>query len=532
MKKLWKSAAVLSVCLIAWLGVNTAAYADVKSSVWILSGYEHFSGGLDLSAQTGDRSGNGWQWKAKEQQLILNGAKLYFTDDGVTLPDGAEIVLSADKRNVLIGEMDYGGSTMNGTGNLKISGSGELNIYSDNDGLTVEGEVILSGGTVNIYADDYGLSAGETCRIEAGSLMVDSTYTGLQCTEYIQQGGTVRMHTNNNAVWSESLVMNAGELYIEATVEGIYTDQFEMNGGLVDLAAAREGLAVREGNCIINDGTLQIKGYKSYKPLRGIYFYDKGQLIMHGGQLDITTCQCDNDDLLMNYAIGGVLDPAANDQRRVIIDGGEIKLSGKRVIEFVTGAPTGEIDESQMPLPEDVLQIDPTLVEMNGLQVGRIKQIAEGRHFEWYLYSMFEEGQPAQNAVLTARSSRIGGVYIDGKEISWNAADKGEFYIDENGRAMVPLRALTEAMGCTAVWQEDDQSIVITDKQGTTIVFYLDQTTYWVNGEKRDMDTAAISLPPGRTYIPLRFAAESLGAQVKMIDEAEEGFRITITTAE
>ena len=199
MKKLWKSAAVLSVCLIAWLGVNTAAYADVKSSVWILSGYEHFSGGLDLSAQTGDRSGNGWQWKAKEQQLILNGAKLYFTDDGVTLPDGAEIVLSADKRNVLIGEMDYGGSTMNGTGNLKISGSGELNIYSDNDGLTVEGEVILSGGTVNIYADDYGLSAGETCRIEAGNLMVDSTYTGLQCTEYIQQGGTCLLYTSDAA---------------------------------------------------------------------------------------------------------------------------------------------------------------------------------------------------------------------------------------------------------------------------------------------------------------------------------------------
>lgn len=44
------------------------------------------------------------------------------------------------------------------------------------------------------------------------------------------------------------------------------------------------------------------------------------------------------------------------------------------------------------------------------------------------------------------------------------------------------------------------------------------------------MDTTAVSLPPGRTHVPLRFVAERWGAQVEMSSEADGTARIMITT--
>ena len=44
------------------------------------------------------------------------------------------------------------------------------------------------------------------------------------------------------------------------------------------------------------------------------------------------------------------------------------------------------------------------------------------------------------------------------------------------------------------------------------------------------MDTTAVSLPPGRTHVPLRYVAESLGATVNASATAE-GMRIDIESA-
>lgn len=536
MNKMLKSAAIFAICLITLLGAGSIAYADAMSSVWAFSGYEQFKSGLDLSVQTEDRSGNGWQWKAKERQLILSGAKFYFPDEGLTLPDGAEIVLNTGKRNVMIGEGIYGSNTVYGLGDITISGSGELNIYSDDDGLITEGDVILSGGTLNVYAAYDGMTVEGVCCIEAGSLSIDSSEAGLGCSNYVQQGGIVCINSYGTGLWSDSVVMEAGELQVESLDAGIYTEQLEMNGGLIELAAARMGIMMYEGDCIINDGVLKIKGYKSYDLMCGIDWLGSGQFIMHDGEVEITTCQCNNKEMIMNYALGSVVDAEALDKRRIVIDGGKMSLSGGQAIMITTNYYALENDESKVPLPEEIIQINTDRMDMDGLQVGKVKQTLntkEGETWYRYTYGLTKDDQIVSNAVLTAKqsieqSAGITRLYIDGREIALSSIG-GKVYIDENGRTMMPLRALSEAMGCTTRWDAGDQSITITTEQGEMIIFYLDQKTYWVNGEQRQMDTTAISLPPGRAYVPLRFAVEGLGAQVEMTSEANGISNIMIT---
>lgn len=77
----------------------------------------------------------------------------------------------------------------------------------------------------------------------------------------------------------------------------------------------------------------------------------------------------------------------------------------------------------------------------------------------------------------------------------------------KNGVTLVPLRAISEALGGEVSWDAETQTVVI--KNGDTVVqITANSTTATVNGE-----TVKISAPPtkncGRTYVPLRFLAEA-----------------------
>ncbi len=54
---------------------------------------------------------------------------------------------------------------------------------------------------------------------------------------------------------------------------------------------------------------------------------------------------------------------------------------------------------------------------------------------------------------------------------------------------------------------------IATTKSRRTIIFTIDESTYYVNGQRRTMDTTPVILE-SRTLLPIRFLAESLGAQV------------------
>ncbi len=93
-----------------------------------------------------------------------------------------------------------------------------------------------------------------------------------------------------------------------------------------------------------------------------------------------------------------------------------------------------------------------------------------------------------------------------------------------NGRTMVPLRFVGEAMGAEIEWEGTEQKITFT-LFGKQIILRVGASTAMVNGEPVMLD-ASPTIIGGRTLVPVRFVSENLGAKVDW-DGGQQ--RITIT---
>jgi hypothetical protein len=82
----------------------------------------------------------------------------------------------------------------------------------------------------------------------------------------------------------------------------------------------------------------------------------------------------------------------------------------------------------------------------------------------------------------------------------------------ENGRTLVPMRDIFEALGATVVWNPGDQSIVA-QRESTRVALQIGNRTAHVDGRNVWLDQAPV-IHNGSTLVPLRFVSEALGAQV------------------
>ena len=98
-------------------------------------------------------------------------------------------------------------------------------------------------------------------------------------------------------------------------------------------------------------------------------------------------------------------------------------------------------------------------------------------------------------------------VLLDGSPLSFDVPPK-----TINGRTMVPLRAIFEALGAAIVWDAAARTVTA-NNGGTTVVLTIGSTTPTVNGSIVEIDQPGILLG-GRTMVPLRFVAESFGVAV------------------
>ena len=81
-----------------------------------------------------------------------------------------------------------------------------------------------------------------------------------------------------------------------------------------------------------------------------------------------------------------------------------------------------------------------------------------------------------------------------------------------NSRTMLPIRLVAEFLGAEVAWNGAEQSVTIT-KEDTMIVIYIGQELALVNGESVQLDAPAF-IENDRTFLPLRFVTENLGAEV------------------
>lgn len=82
-----------------------------------------------------------------------------------------------------------------------------------------------------------------------------------------------------------------------------------------------------------------------------------------------------------------------------------------------------------------------------------------------------------------------------------------------NGRTLVPIRAVVEAMKGVVEWEEATQTVTLS-LNGSVIKLQIGSTTAYLNGEERILD-----VPPqifnGRTLLPIRFIAEGFQFNVE-----------------
>ncbi len=95
------------------------------------------------------------------------------------------------------------------------------------------------------------------------------------------------------------------------------------------------------------------------------------------------------------------------------------------------------------------------------------------------------------------------------------------------GRTLVPVRAIFEALGATVEWNPVTQSIKAI-KGSLIITMQIGQKTAYISDVPKTLDVPA-RLYNNRTLVPLRFVGEALGAKV---DWNEQTRKIIITTGE
>jgi len=81
-----------------------------------------------------------------------------------------------------------------------------------------------------------------------------------------------------------------------------------------------------------------------------------------------------------------------------------------------------------------------------------------------------------------------------------------------NGRTLVPLRGIFEALGAQIQWDSNTKTITAT-KGSLVIVLKVGESTAYINNEKVSVDTPA-KIVSGRTFVPLRFVSEAMGSTV------------------
>jgi hypothetical protein len=82
----------------------------------------------------------------------------------------------------------------------------------------------------------------------------------------------------------------------------------------------------------------------------------------------------------------------------------------------------------------------------------------------------------------------------------------------KNDRTYVPMRYLGEILGAEVVWDDAARTVTLT-RGDTTVVFTIGSTSYTVNGEAKTADVAP-EITNSRTMLPARFVAEAFGAVV------------------
>jgi hypothetical protein len=91
----------------------------------------------------------------------------------------------------------------------------------------------------------------------------------------------------------------------------------------------------------------------------------------------------------------------------------------------------------------------------------------------------------------------------------------------KKGTTFVPIRFISEVFGAKVEWQNIGKGRVIIKLKDKEIILDIDKTTAFINKKPYTL-LAPPEIVNGRTFVPVRFISEGLGAEVKWIAQTQE----------
>lgn len=109
-------------------------------------------------------------------------------------------------------------------------------------------------------------------------------------------------------------------------------------------------------------------------------------------------------------------------------------------------------------------------------------------------------------------------------EVNFSGLEMDQAAYINNGRTLVPFRFLGESLGADIAWDstKNQASLKLVN---TEVKVTIGSKTAYVNGRTYTLDVPA-QIKGGRTFIPLRFVSEALGAEVEYENDTKQ---VTIT---
>ncbi len=101
-------------------------------------------------------------------------------------------------------------------------------------------------------------------------------------------------------------------------------------------------------------------------------------------------------------------------------------------------------------------------------------------------------------------------IVVNGEPVSSSDA---KAFTDKNSRTMIPIRFVSEQLGAKVDWNKQTQEVSVSQAD-KVIKLKIGEKQVNLNDTAKQLDTAAI-VKEGKTYVPLRFVSEALGAQVQ-----------------
>ena len=358
------------------------------------------------------------------------------------------------------------------------------------------------GGTVTVTGGSYTSNGlGSPAVYSTADITVNDAELVSNLSEGVCIEGKNSVTLNNVNLTANNSQMNGNATFLDSIM--IYqsmsgdadsgTSSFTANGGTIN---SKNGhvFHVTNTNAVINLNGVTVNNEGSENVLLSVC--DDGW----NGAGNIATLNANGQKLSGNILVGSNSTLTLNLNNSVAFTGtvsGNITNAKGQAVSETVGTVNVTLDETS----KWILTADTYVSSFDG---NAANVITNG-------YTLYVNGTALSGTTAADTAKNDITVSVNGNQVDFSAYDNALPYI-ENDRTLVPIRALAENMGFTVDWADETKTVTIKGDD-TEIILVIDSDKATVNGETYTLDVPA-RITSDRTFIPLRFVSENMGATV------------------